>query len=85
MIDVLMDYGVEFVEQPLAPHDLDGLRFVRERSPLPIIADESCLVATDIPRAGRGGRRRSTSSSPSAVGCARRSKSSRRRARTACS
>ncbi len=27
-----------------------GLRFVRERSPLPIIADETCLVATDIPR-----------------------------------
>ena len=29
---------------------MDGLRFVRERSPLPIIADESCLVATDVPR-----------------------------------
>src|SRR5215211_6513964 len=50
MIDVLLDYDVEFVEQPVAAHDIDGLRFVRERSPLPIIADESCLVATDIPR-----------------------------------
>ena len=50
MIDVLLDYDVEFVEQPVAAHDLEGLRFVRERSPLPIIADESCLVATDIPR-----------------------------------
>ena len=50
MIDVLLDYDVEFVEQPVAAHDLDGLRFVRERSPLPIIADESCLVATDVPR-----------------------------------
>jgi L-Ala-D/L-Glu epimerase len=50
MVDVLLDYDVEFVEQPVAAHDLDGLRFVRERSPLPIIADESCLVATDIPR-----------------------------------
>lgn len=50
MIDGLMDYGVEFVEQPLPAHDIEGLRFVRERSPLPIIADESCLVATDIPR-----------------------------------
>jgi L-alanine-DL-glutamate epimerase-like enolase superfamily enzyme len=50
MIDVLLDYDVEFVEQPVAAHDLDGLRFVRDRSPLPIIADESCLVATDIPR-----------------------------------
>jgi L-Ala-D/L-Glu epimerase len=50
MIDVLLDYDVEFIEQPVAAHDLDGLRFVRERSPLPIIADESCVVATDIPR-----------------------------------
>ena len=50
MIELLLDYDVEFVEQPLPPHDLDGLRFVRERSPLPVIADESCLVASDIPR-----------------------------------
>jgi L-alanine-DL-glutamate epimerase-like enolase superfamily enzyme len=50
MIDVLLDYDVEFIEQPVAAHDLDGLRFVRERSPLPIMADESCVVATDIPR-----------------------------------
>lgn len=50
MIDVLLDYDVEFVEQPVAAHDIDGLRFVRDRSPLPIIADESCLVATDVPR-----------------------------------
>ena len=50
MIDVLLDYDVEFVEQPVAAHDIEGLRFVRERSPLPIIADESCLVASDVPR-----------------------------------
>lgn len=48
MIDVLVECGVEYVEQPLPPHDLDGLRFVRERSILPIIADESCVVATDV-------------------------------------
>jgi len=50
MIPLLRELGVEFVEQPLPAHDLDGLRFVRERSSLPIVADESCLVATDIPR-----------------------------------
>src|SRR4030095_7478765 len=50
MIDVLLDYDVEFVEQPVAAHDIEGLRFVRERSPLPIIADESCLIATDVPK-----------------------------------
>jgi L-alanine-DL-glutamate epimerase-like enolase superfamily enzyme len=50
MIELLAELGIEFVEQPLPNHDLDGLRFVRERSPLPIIADESCVVATDIPK-----------------------------------
>ena len=48
MIDMLVEYGIEFVEQPLPAHDLDGLRFVRERSSLPIVADESCVVATDV-------------------------------------
>jgi L-alanine-DL-glutamate epimerase-like enolase superfamily enzyme len=50
MIDFLADHDVEFVEQPVAQHDIEGLRFVRSRSKLPIIADESCLVATDVPR-----------------------------------
>jgi L-alanine-DL-glutamate epimerase-like enolase superfamily enzyme len=50
MIPLLQELGVEFVEQPLPPDDLDGLRFVRERSALPIVADESCLVAADIPK-----------------------------------
>jgi L-alanine-DL-glutamate epimerase-like enolase superfamily enzyme len=49
MIPLLRELGVEFVEQPLPAHDVAGLRFVRERSVLPIIADESCLVSTDIP------------------------------------
>jgi len=50
MVDVLAEHGVEYLEQPLPPHDLEGLRFVRERSVLPVIADESCVVATDIPK-----------------------------------
>jgi L-alanine-DL-glutamate epimerase-like enolase superfamily enzyme len=50
MIDFLADHDVEMVEQPVAQHDIDGFRFVRARSKLPIFADESCLVATDVPR-----------------------------------
>lgn len=50
MLDVLTEHGVDMLEQPLPPHDLAGLRFVRERSPIDVIADESCLVATDIPK-----------------------------------
>jgi L-alanine-DL-glutamate epimerase-like enolase superfamily enzyme len=50
MIDLLRDLGVEFVEQPVPAHDVDALRYVREHSPLPVIADESCVTASDIPR-----------------------------------
>lgn len=50
MIEVLVGAGVEFLEQPVPAHDLDGLRYVREHSPLPVIADESCVTAVDIPR-----------------------------------
>ena len=48
MVDVLVECGVEYLEQPLPAHDLEGTRFVRERSALPIICDESCVVATDV-------------------------------------
>lgn len=50
MIDFLAEQDVELVEQPVAQHDIEGLRFVRARSKLPIIADESCRIATDVPR-----------------------------------
>ena len=48
-IELLADHGVEFVEQPLPPEDREGLRHVRERSPLPVILDESCRTASDVP------------------------------------
>jgi L-alanine-DL-glutamate epimerase-like enolase superfamily enzyme len=50
MMPILVECGVEYVEQPLPAHDIDGLRFVRERGTLPVIADESCVVAADIAR-----------------------------------
>ena len=48
IIPLLQELGVEFVEQPLPPGDLEGLRFVRERSALPIVADESCIDSSDV-------------------------------------
>ena len=48
MAPLLQELCVEFIEQPLPPQDLDGMRFVRERCALPIVADESCLVASDV-------------------------------------
>jgi L-alanine-DL-glutamate epimerase-like enolase superfamily enzyme len=50
MAHVLRDFGVESIEQPVAANDLDGLRYVFERSPLPVLADESCLTSHDVPR-----------------------------------
>lgn len=47
---MLRDNGVESLEQPVAAGDIDGMRFVRERCGMPVIADESCLVARDVPR-----------------------------------
>ncbi len=48
MSDFLADNQVEMLEQPVAANDIEGLRFVRNRSRLPVFADESCLVATDV-------------------------------------
>jgi L-alanine-DL-glutamate epimerase-like enolase superfamily enzyme len=50
MSRVLADLGVELLEQPVAAADLDGLRRVTAQSPIPVIADESCVTASDVPR-----------------------------------
>jgi L-alanine-DL-glutamate epimerase-like enolase superfamily enzyme len=49
-LPMLAVYNVELIEQPLQPDDLEGLALVRRHSPVPIIADESCRTAADIPR-----------------------------------
>jgi L-alanine-DL-glutamate epimerase-like enolase superfamily enzyme len=43
-------FGVELLEQPVPPGDIDGLRFVRERARMPVVADESAVSAEDVPR-----------------------------------
>ena len=40
--------GIELVEQPVPREDLDGLRWVRERSGIPVFADESCHTLLDL-------------------------------------
>ena len=47
-INVFKELGVEFIEQPLAKDDLEGMKFLFEKSPLPIIADESCVSEHDV-------------------------------------
>jgi len=40
--------GVELIEQPFPARRLDQLRWLQERSPLPIVADESAVVEADL-------------------------------------
>jgi len=44
----LAEIGVDLVEQPCARGDRAGLRHVRERSAIPILADEDCAGIDDI-------------------------------------
>lgn len=46
----LKELGVEFIEQPLPPDRWDEMKEVMRRSALPIIADESCQVESDVER-----------------------------------
>ena len=45
---ILKDLGLEFIEQPLAANDIGGMKKVFAESALPIIADESCIVESDV-------------------------------------
>jgi len=47
--EFLAKHNVEFIEQPLPKNShVDDFRFVKERSPLPIFADESACRAFDV-------------------------------------
>jgi L-alanine-DL-glutamate epimerase-like enolase superfamily enzyme len=48
-INWLEKQGVEFIEQPLPADRIDDTRWVRGRVHIPIIADEACQRASDIP------------------------------------
>lgn len=47
-IKVFKELNVEFIEQPLAKDDWEGMKFLYEHSPLPLIADESCVSEHDV-------------------------------------
>ncbi|SDS36388.1 dipeptide epimerase [Gramella sp. MAR_2010_147] len=44
----MKDLNVEFLEQPLKPEDVEGMKALYNRSELPLIADESCIVEGDV-------------------------------------
>ncbi|MRI00072.1 dipeptide epimerase [Kriegella sp. EG-1] len=45
---ILKDLGVEFLEQPLKADNWEGMEMVMHQSVLPVIADESCIVESDV-------------------------------------
>ena len=47
-IPLLKASGVEFVEQPLAKDDWEGMKILFQESVLPLIADESCVAEADV-------------------------------------
>ena len=49
-INWLEKQGVEFVEQPLPAAMIEETRWVRSHVHIPVIADEACLRASDIPK-----------------------------------
>ena len=49
-INWLEKQGVEFIEQPLPAAMLDETKWVRSRVHIPVIADEACQHASDIPK-----------------------------------
>lgn len=49
------DLGVELVEQPVAADDVEGMAWVRERVPLPVMADETVYGERDLDRVIRLG------------------------------
>jgi L-alanine-DL-glutamate epimerase-like enolase superfamily enzyme len=48
LIPQLKELGVEFVEQPLAKDDWEGMAILFKESSLPLIADESCVFESDV-------------------------------------
>jgi L-alanine-DL-glutamate epimerase-like enolase superfamily enzyme len=47
-INVFKDLNIEFIEQPLAKDDWQGMKMLFKNSPIELIADESCVFENDV-------------------------------------
>ncbi|MBP7707588.1 MAG: dipeptide epimerase [Candidatus Aminicenantes bacterium] len=50
MIEWMAPRGVELIEQPLPAVQLEDYAWLKERSPIPVFADESLIQPSDLPR-----------------------------------
>jgi L-alanine-DL-glutamate epimerase-like enolase superfamily enzyme len=48
LLPALVDLGVELIEQPFPPRAYRDLGWLQELSPMPIVADESCVFPEDL-------------------------------------
>jgi L-alanine-DL-glutamate epimerase-like enolase superfamily enzyme len=48
LIPQLKELGVEFVEQPLAKDNWEGMKVLYKESSLPLFADEACVFESDV-------------------------------------
>jgi L-Ala-D/L-Glu epimerase len=49
LLPLLEELDIELIEQPFKAGDIAAFRLLREHSRIPIVADESCRVAADVP------------------------------------
>ena len=85
-LEAIARFDIEFVEQPLAAHDLDGLAELRRRVRVPIAADEAAESLARRPGASSPSTRSTRSSSSRPGSAVRRSwpRSPRWQPRAAC-
>ena len=50
ILEKFSKYAPDHIEQPVPAWDVEGLRFVRERTPIPVVADECILSCRDTLR-----------------------------------
>lgn len=55
LAEIIHKFDIEFLEQPVKANDLEGLKFVRDRSSIPVMADESVHCPEDAIRVIRTG------------------------------
>ncbi|HQR35316.1 MAG TPA: dipeptide epimerase [Blastocatellia bacterium] len=48
MLEAVKECRIDFIEQPVAATDIEALRELCQRSPIPVMADESVLSAADV-------------------------------------
>jgi L-alanine-DL-glutamate epimerase-like enolase superfamily enzyme len=53
-IQWLAGQGVEVVEQPMPAADMEGAKWLKARSPLPLLADEALSMGSDVPKLSQG-------------------------------